>query len=258
MSPFDRQRFLDALRTRRFGRSLEHFACTTSSMDEARRAAEEGTPHGHLILTEEQTEGRGSRGRRWSSPAGEDLYFSLVLRPHLAPRARPPLTLAIGLGVATAVSAHAGVEAQVKWPNDVWLEGRKCAGVLVEATLGATGDDVVLVGVGVNVNRSRFEPALSEATSLALTSDRPQDRVVLLAEILQACEERVTALEEGRLEQVLSELRRRLAWRQRRVRCGALTGVLQGVAPDGALLLERDGRLERCLTGPLERVEGED
>jgi len=255
VSSFDRQRFLDALRTRHFGRSLEHFACTTSSMDEARRAADEGAPHGHMILTEEQTEGRGSRGRRWSSPAGEDLYFSLVLRPRLAPRARPPMTLAIGLGVATAVSAHAGVEAQVKWPNDVWLEGRKCAGVLVEATLGA-GDDVVLVGVGVNVNRSRFEPALSEATSLALTSDRPQDRGALLAEILRACEERVRALEEGRLEQVLNELRARLAWRGRRVRCGALTGVLQGVAPDGALLLERSGRFERCLTGPLELAEG--
>ncbi|NOY91136.1 MAG: biotin--[acetyl-CoA-carboxylase] ligase [Deltaproteobacteria bacterium] len=255
MSAFDRQRFLEALRTQRFGRSLELFARTTSSMDEARRAAAEGAPHGHLILAEEQTEGRGSRGRRWSSPPGDDLYFSLVLRPRLAPRARPPLTLAIGLGVATAVSAHAGVEAQVKWPNDVWLEGRKCAGVLVEATLGAAEDDAVLVGVGVNVNRSRFDLELTGATSLALASDRPQDRVRLLAEILQACEERLEALEEGRLEQVLDELRGRLALRQRRVRCGALEGVLHGVAPDGALLLERGGRLERCLTGPLELAE---
>ena len=254
-SPLSRDALERALRTKRYGRSLELFTSTPSSMDEARRAAEQGAPDGHLVVAEAQEQGRGSRGRSWSSPPGEDLYFSLVLRPALAPRARPPLTLAIGLAVALAVEAATGIEAQVKWPNDVWLEGRKCAGVLVEATLGGPQDDAIVVGVGVNVNRTRFRQELEDtATSLALVSGSMHDRALLLAAILASCEARVHALEAGELDLLLEALRPRLALREERVRCGERTGRLHGLAPDGALLLEVDGQLERCLTGPLSAI----
>ncbi len=122
----------------------------------AAEKAAEGAPEGALIVADEQLGGRGRLGRNWHSPRGQGLYFSLLLRPPIPPAQSMPITLACGLAVARGIGETCGRRCDLRWPNDVLLSGKKCAGVLVE--MAAEGDRVshVIVGVGVNVNQEAF------------------------------------------------------------------------------------------------------
>ncbi len=137
-----------------WGRSLEVLESTASTMDVAAAAAANGAADGHLVLADQQTQGRGAHGRHWVSPPGSDLYFSVVARPAVEPASTALVTLASGLGVRDAVAGLLPERSvRVKWPNDIWIGRRKCAGVLVESrTLGMRIDSVI-IGVGLNVNR---------------------------------------------------------------------------------------------------------
>jgi BirA family transcriptional regulator, biotin operon repressor / biotin---[acetyl-CoA-carboxylase] ligase len=131
----------------RIGRPHRHFRTVGSTNEVARGLAAAGAPAGTLVTSEEQTAGRGRQGRNWSTPAGAALAWSLVLRR----RAEVPgtLPLQVGVGVCEAVESLGVPEAGVKWPNDVWIEGRKCAGILVEARLQ---EGWIVVGVGLNLS----------------------------------------------------------------------------------------------------------
>jgi len=166
-----------ALEPSRFGRSLDLRAETGSTMDDAREAAA-SVPEGHVVLADRQSAGRGSRGRRWESPAGVDLYLSIVLKPLIPAATLGALTLAFGAAVAEAVEALVpGARARVKWPNDVLIGDRKCAGVLIESRSAGTEPPTLIAGLGLNVNRVDFPPELGgEATSLALEAGAPVHR----------------------------------------------------------------------------------
>src|SRR5262249_47625594 len=146
--------------------------------DLARGGADEGT----TVIAERQTAGRGRMGRQWHSPAGENVYCSVVLRPPLAPGAVPCLALVVGLAVIDAVRAVAGLAAALKWPNDVLLEGRKVAGILTELDAEVERVHFVIAGIGVNVNVTDFPPELAhKATSLRLAGSLPVDRAAFTA-----------------------------------------------------------------------------
>ena len=218
-------------------------------MDDAFAAADAGAADGHLIVAEQQTAGRGSRGARWDSPPGTDLYFSVLLRTALPAARRPPLTLAIGLAVAETLDRFTGGTARVKWPNDVYLEGRKCSGILVESKA-----DVVVIGVGVDVNREAGLDTL-EATSMAAVAGE-QDREAVLVAALDAMSARVDEqLAQGPAVTVAS-LAPRLLWQGERVLCGEIGGTFARVDPDGALILRTDAGERRCVVGPLRREGG--
>ena len=121
-----------------FGASITVLEQTASTMDVAETAARAGAPDGHVVVADQQSSGRGAHGRDWASPPGTDLYFSIVARPKLEPSTMSLVTLAAGLGVRDAIGALLpGRPVAVKWPNDIWIERRKCAGILVESqTLG--------------------------------------------------------------------------------------------------------------------------
>ncbi len=164
----------------RFGRAYRYLGRTTSTQDELRAWAEAGAPEGAVVLAEQQTGGRGRRRRRWVSPAGAGLYFSVLLRPRL------PLTellrLSLAAGVALAETAEVG---GLKWPNDLLApDGRKLAGVLLEADL--RGEDVryLLLGIGLNVHKAPLPPEAA-----CLEAYRPGlRRVDLLATLLDRLE----------------------------------------------------------------------
>jgi len=244
------------LETKRFGRSLTVLEETTSTMDDARRAAASGAPDGHVVVADAQRSGRGSHGRPWLSPRGTDLYLSIVTRPHVDAVHLPPLTLAVGLGVAEAVEALAGVHAEVKWPNDVLLGGRKCAGVLVETRATGGSVDAVILGIGLNVNRRSFPEGLEQpATSLALCRGAEVSRVEALATLLahvEAWTDRFVAHGAG---PVVAALGTRLALLGREARCDDLTGVVEGVAPDGALVLRTSEGTRHLLAGRLRAID---
>jgi BirA family biotin operon repressor/biotin-[acetyl-CoA-carboxylase] ligase len=184
-------------------------------------------PEGGVAACEEQTAGRGRRGRSWASPRGTGLLFSLSLRPRTPPDRLPPLTLV----VAQAVAEAAWASAAVRWPNDVVVEGRKLAGILAEVR-----DGEAVVGVGVNANHEAGDlPADARVppTSLRLLSGAPVDRAALLADVLQAIEAAYRAFERGGFAGLVRD-----DLRGRRVSLsGGIDGVCDGVDSEGRLVV---------------------
>jgi BirA family transcriptional regulator, biotin operon repressor / biotin---[acetyl-CoA-carboxylase] ligase len=262
MSELQRQRIEAGLTTRRYGRSLSLLESTASTNDDAKRAIEEDVVAGHVIVADRQLAGRGSRGRVWESPAGSDLYLSVVDRLPVALAELPPLTLAVGLGVAEAIDRALALpdpeRTEVKWPNDVWLGGKKCAGVLIETsvmTMSANEPGAVVIGIGLNVNRATFPEALQpSATSLRLHADAALDRNRVLCQLLDAVERRVDQFVAEGAAAIVAALGPRLALRDCAARCDALEGVVRGVDASGALLFETAGTLRPLIAGRLERL----
>lgn len=242
------------LSTIRYGRSLDVRAETGSTNDDAREAAAEGAPDGHVVVADRQRAGRGARGRSWDSPGGTDLYVSIVARVPLSPARLPPLTLAVGLGVAEAVRASApDADVDIKWPNDVRLGGRKCAGILIETVSSGGRIESAVIGIGLDVNRREFDPGL-EASSLALAIGRSLDRADVLAAVLGRVEAEVDRFVARGPGDVVARVAPRLAWRGERVRVDELEGELLGLAADGALALRIDGETRTVRAGTLRRA----
>ncbi len=180
---------IDALRVamggRLVGRRLVYHERVTSTMDEAGRLAEEGEPEGTVIIAEDQTAARGRFERRWVSPPGENLYFSVVLKPALDQL--PYANMAAALAVARAVSSIGGLRPTIKWPNDVRINDRKLSGILVEAELESREVPFAVVGVGLNVNfdPSRYPEIAATATSIYRETGKRTDRTLVLRTVLE-------------------------------------------------------------------------
>lgn len=241
MSELSEAAISDALATQRYGRSLTVLSVTDSTNDDARAAALNGAPDGHVVLADHQRAGRGARGAAWTSPAGTDLYLSIVCRAPVPLSSLAPLTLAVGLGVAHTVDERIDGETQLKWPNDVHIDGKKCAGVLIESL--SVGDHVesLVIGIGLDVNRPAFGPGLASiATSLHLATGADHDRSQVCASLLGHVERWVDRFVAEGTAGVVPAVQARLAWRGRIVDAGGRIGVLAGLGPDGSLLI-RDG-----------------
>jgi len=224
----------------RWGANVTVLDVTSSTMDDATSAAAEGAADGHLVVADRQTSGRGAHGRSWESPGGTDLYFSVVARPNLEPSSIALVTLATGLGVRDAVAAYVPDRTvQVKWPNDVWIERRKCAGVLVESRMTGPSVDSVILGVGLNVNRIEW-PAELEPIATSILQERggdPLDRVDVLATVVERIETWVGRLVEHGSGALIDALRPHLALVGLGVRWEGGEGVFEGVDARGAALV---------------------
>jgi len=167
-------------------------AVTDSTNCVAMEMAENGAPHGTVVVADAQTAGRGRMGRRWVSPKGKNLYVSLLLRPSVPTVDAPRLALVAGVALADAVEA-VGIPTSLKWPNDLYCEGRKAAGILAEMASDTDGVRHVVIGVGLNVNmvEADFPTELrGAATSLQIQAGRTFRRVDVLARLLDAFDTR--------------------------------------------------------------------
>jgi len=217
-----------------------------STNDEARVLGETGAADGIVVLAERQTAGRGRRGAAWFSPPGESLAFSVLVRPAEPKPLWPRLALAAGLAVAEAAESL-GLQAAIKWPNDVWIGRRKIAGILVEA-----GRDFAVLGIGLNVNTESFPPEVAEsASSLRLETGGVLSRAEVLIAVLRRLEirRRQIGAEFGDL---LDCVRQRCALTGHGVTlstpAGPLRGHVEGIGPSGELLLRgSDGTLQSIL-----------
>jgi BirA family biotin operon repressor/biotin-[acetyl-CoA-carboxylase] ligase len=226
-------------------RRIEVAASVGSTNDEARRAAAQGASAGSAFLAEEQTAGRGRGGHSWHSPPGENIYLSLIARPHVPAAGLAPVTLAVGAAVAELLAELVGDRAEltIKWPNDVLASGRKLAGVLVEGQLRGNAVQSVILGVGVNVNTRDFPPDLaSRATSLALlrtaSLGAPSfDRASLAARLILALDDALARFEQSRLRTFLGAIARRDALLGKTVEVNGQRGVAAGIDAEGRLLL---------------------
>ena len=243
---------------------LHRFPLLPSTNDEALRLAREGAPALDAVVADAQTAGRGRAGHDWASPPGVALYFSVILRPRLDAAALPLVTLACGLGVAGAVRSATGLDARLKWPNDVLVNGRKCAGILCEGDSGPDGP-VVVAGVGLNVNTPASalpERPIFPATSLLLEAGAPQDREALLAACLDGIARQCARLEEpDGPAAVVARFNERDALRGRRVRVALPDGTVAcgaalGCAPSGALLLDAPEGPREILAGSVALDDG--
>ena len=181
--PFD----AELVRARVPDRHLVWLDSTESTMTVAARLAAEGCAPGTVVVAEEQTAGQGRHGRRWHSEKGAGLYVSIVLGRGLPPDSLQSLTLALGLATREAILLATGVSCELKWPNDLLVGGRKCAGILVQRTAAA-----VIAGIGVNVNQTAFPPELEgSASSLRLVTGEVHSREGLLVRLLESVDKRI-------------------------------------------------------------------
>jgi BirA family biotin operon repressor/biotin-[acetyl-CoA-carboxylase] ligase len=234
------------------GHPLTFARVTESTNDDAKRAAQAGAPAGAAFVADEQTRGRGRLGRSWHSPPGENLYASFVLRPALDPKIVPLVTLAAGLAVADAVAPLVPrVKVALKWPNDVWLDGRKVAGILSEAHLGSRASDWIVVGIGINVRAHSFPPEIASlATSLALAGAGDVDRSALFIELSSTLSHRLDSLRKGDAPAVIEAFVARDALAGRAITVDGSPATALGITRDGALRIRRpDGSETTCLAG---------
>lgn len=258
MPAFDTQRFetLRALRHLVLGEPLVFMERTTSTNDLALDAADRGAPHGATFVADLQTKGRGRHGHTWTSPPGENLTFSILLRPTVdAPRANG-LALVVGLAVRAAAARRVPAAAvAIKWPNDVVVGTKKLAGVLVESRLRGSRLDAIVVGVGLNVHmRSLPDDIRGIATSLALLGDPDPNREAALADVLSELEPRLDAFSASGLEPLLLELREHDALAGASIVAGGVRGTGAGIDADGALLIrDESGETIRVTSGAVER-----
>jgi BirA family biotin operon repressor/biotin-[acetyl-CoA-carboxylase] ligase len=214
--------------------------------------AENGAPSGTVIITEEQTAGRGRRGRSWFSSPGDSLTFSLLWR--FAQGTAPAgLSLAVGVAVSRALSGVGAGGTALKWPNDILKDGRKLGGILVELVPGAP--HAAVLGIGINLRLPAGMPEEVRAASTALNAngaapDANELYAVLLAELLSTLDTFATT----GFASIRPEWMARHAFQDARIRLSTdfgppSEGICRGVDTDGALLLEIDGRIERILSG---------
>ena len=226
---------------------------TKSTMLDAAALAMRGEAHGTVVVAEEQTEGIGRHGNAWHSPDNGGLYMSIILRLPLTSDAMPVLTMALGLGVQRAVDEFCGVACDIRWPNDVMLNGKKLSGILVQMVDKGT----LIGGIGVNVSQPSFPETLREiATSLLIETGRAYRKEKLLerivAEVLR-CSSLLT--ERGKAE-IIRLFEERSTWaRGKAVEVdGRIRGVTAGLNEDGFLLVQTDSGVETILAGGVREV----
>lgn len=248
------------LATRELGRTLHHYETIESTNSKAFELAHEGGFHGEVIVTEHQTAGKGRRGRAWSSPAGKSLAMSVILRPEIAPARAPELTLVAAVALAQTLR-DSGVEAKIKWPNDVQIGGKKVAGILTELSADVERVHFVVLGIGVNLNAETgdFPPEVAEiATSVQVVRRSPVHRALFTAALLGQLETWVDRWTDEGFEPV------RAAWKELSSTLGEevlvradnreLRGIAEDIDPSGALLLRVGDKLERVLSGDVEQL----
>lgn len=246
------------LTTRSLGRERLCLAEAGSTNSVAKEQAGQGACHGFLVTADHQTQGRGRMQRPWHSPAGRNLYVSLVLRPAVAPPRVPQLAIVVALALAEALAERVpDIPVRIKWPNDLWIGNCKVCGILCEMEAEMTAVHHVVVGVGLNVNLREEEcPAeLREvATSLRMVGGKDVSRVALLAAFLNRLEpmlDRWTEAED--LTPFLADYNRLALLHNREIRVeqarGVLTGRAVGISPQGELLLETADGILRVHSG---------
>lgn len=234
-------------KTRWLGKAFRCYEEITSTNTEAARLAEEGAAHGTVVVSEIQTQGKGRRGRRWTSEKGQGIWFSLILKPDIPPDRASALTLVTALAVVKAIRGITGTRPLIKWPNDVVISGRKVCGILTELSACAGVVNHIVVGIGINVKKQEFpEEFAATATTLEGEGARPFLRSELLLAVLEEFEHYYALyLKTMDMEPMLTEYNSYLVNQNRPVKVLDPAGEYQGVAREinrrGELLVEVEG-----------------
>lgn len=226
------------------GNNLLFYDTIGSTNLQAKLLAEEGAPHGTLVVAGEQTDGRGRKGRNWISPPDVNVYFTLLLRPDFPPNLASMLTLVMALAVKHGIEDVCESTALIKWPNDIVMNGKKVTGILTELSLQGEDIQYVVIGVGLNVKKQSFPMELEhKVTTIEIEAGKDISRALLLQKILQHFEsEYEKFLTKMDLSLLLKDYNDSLVNKNREVRvldpAGEYTGIAQGINKKGELLVQ--------------------
>ena len=228
------------------GRDVRYMETIDSTNLYARRLGEDGAVEGVLVVADEQTAGKGRSGRHWTTPPGSAIAMSVLLRPRIAPERISMVTLVLGLAVAKAVRELYGLDALIKWPNDVVVNGKKICGILTEMSAELMAVNYIVIGVGINSNMKEFpEEIRTTATSIALELGRDVSRARLIAEVMKHFETLYRSfLETSDLSGIMSDYNTILVNIGRRVRVlepgNEYSAKALGIDRNGRLLVRTD------------------
>ena len=257
-----KENITENLETEYMGREILCFRKVFSTNSIAKFLANHGTKEGTVLISEIQTNARGRSGKKWEAPEG-GVWMSLLLRPHIPPARIGLITLTTGVAIAKTIKTL-GLDAKIKWPNDVLIHGDKISGVLTEVNATLNEIDWIVVGIGIDSNFKL--DALSEDVrngTTTLTEELPSDTDAnsLIAKFLNEFEEVYDLYKEGEVETILTD------WRSLSDTIGKYVNITQtggkitqgyvvGINHEGSLIIERqDGTLEKIISGELRTVE---
>lgn len=246
----------NGLTTHVFGQQIVYMESVETTMDLAFKLALEGAKDGTLVCAETQTKGKGRMGRKWVSPAGKGLYFSLIVRPSMHPSEVSRLTLMSAVAVCEALRDLSNVDVTIKWPNDLLVGNKKICGILTE--LSAEMDQVkfVVIGIGINVNATaKHLPAV--ATSLRQESGHPYLRVTVLQEVLKKMEEWYLKIAQEGFAPMIARWKVYSSTLGRKVKFTEINQLMTGtaidLAPSGALVIQdKKGVIYQKISGDVE------
>ncbi len=254
ISPLSIKQGLD---TNIIGRKVLGYSTLTSTMDTARAEAKKGTPEGTVIIAAEQTGGRGRLRRAWVSPSG-NIALSIILYPDLA--GLPYLVMIASLAVAYSIKYVTGMKTQIKWPNDILIDGKKVCGILIENEVKEPRVAFSIVGIGINVdfNVSSYPEIAHIAASLKTGQDKDDLRTRIIRALLIEFDKLYLKLPDGR--SIYETWRDRLVTLGKKVRAVSTTqkteGIAESVEASGALMIRRsDGTLTRIVAGDVTLIE---
>ncbi|ALS78402.1 biotin--acetyl-CoA-carboxylase ligase [Planococcus kocurii] len=248
------------LKTKSIGREIEYVESCASTQIIAHQLAQEGAPDGTVVLTETQTAGRGRLARKWDSAANKGAWMSIILRPDVAPQKAPQFTLVTAVAVVRAIEEVTGLQPQIKWPNDILLNGKKCTGILTELQSDADGIQALIIGIGLNINQEKddFDAEVQDiATSLKMESGEAVNRQKLVQSLLFYMELYTHMyIEEGfAMLKILWESYSTTIGQPVRARMTnqTLEGIAEGITDDGVLQLRTaDGKLHGIYSADIE------
>ncbi|WP_144461108.1 biotin--[acetyl-CoA-carboxylase] ligase [Siminovitchia fortis] len=238
---------LYGLETDRFGRNVHYYESLGSTQKEAHQLAYDGAPEGTLVVAEEQTSGRGRLGREWHSLSGKGIWMSLIVRPDLPPQQAPQFTLITAVAVARAIEEITGITPEIKWPNDVLINGKKVVGILTELQAESDKISSLIIGIGMNANHGPedFPPNVAHtATSLFIEKGEKVSRAALIQSFLKYFERYYSIYITEGFKPV------RILWESyaisigKRIKATTVTGVIAGraigITDEGILKIEDD------------------
>lgn len=235
--------------TKIVGRKVLHYETVSSTMDLAFQLGLDGETEGAVVCAESQSVGRGRMERRWSSPKGKGLYLSLLLRPQLLPTDAAKMTLLSAVAVCEVLRSHCQVEAQIKWPNDLLIEGKKVAGILTELSAEMDCVRFIVIGLGLNVNTAKRQIP-DNGTSLKIVAGHSLNRIELMQEILRSMDHWYEMLNQQGFDPIMNRWRELSSTLGQQVSIGDVKGRAVDLDEHGGLIVEdEEGKRVRCMTG---------
>ncbi|MBU8907275.1 biotin--[acetyl-CoA-carboxylase] ligase [Desertibacillus haloalkaliphilus] len=248
------------LNTETIGQEIQYYETVTSTQEIAHRLAQDGAREGTVVVADEQTGGKGRLGRVWHSPIGTSISMSLILRPSIPPQQAPQLTLLAAVSVVRGIQAATGIECEIKWPNDILLDGKKVVGILTELQSEPDRVHSVIIGIGINVNH-RKEQFPSEIREIATSLGIEKGEEIARADVIRSVFEEFETLYQRYLNEGFKPIKQ--LWESHAISLGkqikastvqnVLYGVATGITDDGVLLLEdEEGTVHKIYSADIE------